>query len=122
MPVSAGFSDGGQLPFYVIMNNYPKAKEQLALFKKYGVDLNDKNLAAPYSPHFVAPMEDWKHIEKAPNLYAVAKIEGHEEMASYLEELGVQTDSYPDWKKKQDYYKRRYSKCSVLGGCTIVEP
>lgn len=122
MPVSAGFSDGGQLPFYVIMNNYPKAKEQLALFKKYGVDLNDKNLAAPYSQHFVAPMEDWKHIEKAPNLYAVAKIEGHEEMASYLEELGVQTDSYPDWKKKQDYYKRRYSKCSVLGGCTIVEP
>jgi len=98
MPVSAGFSDGGQLPFYVIMNNYPKAKEQLKLFKENGVDLNDPQLAA---------FNNTDLSTQPPNLYAVAKDHGHEELASYLAELGVKTDGYPAWQKRKEEMQKK---------------
>ncbi|ONU48817.1 hypothetical protein [Burkholderia cenocepacia] len=97
MPVSSGFSDGRQLPFYVVANDFPKAKEQLKLFKQYGVDLNDQSLVA---------FKNTDPATQPPNLYAVAKENHHEELASYLAELGVKTDSYPAWKKAEEERNR----------------
>ncbi|NMV37604.1 hypothetical protein [Ralstonia insidiosa] len=96
MPVSAGFTDQ-QLPFYVVAENFPKAKDQLKLFKQYGVDLNDQHLVA---------LVHANPSEQPPNLYAVAKDNGHEELASYLAELGVKTDGYAAWKKEEEERKR----------------
>lgn len=98
MPVTLNpsFGDHG-LPFFVVSNNYPKAKEQLALFKKYGIDLNDQSMSAGKGQDMT---------KEPPNLYAVAKDKGYEDLASYLAELGVKTDSYPAWKKAEEERKR----------------
>lgn len=98
MPVSSGFTDGRQLPFYVVANNYPKAKEQLKLFKQYGVDLNDQSLVA---------FKNSDLAKQPANLYVVAKDHGNEALASYLAGLGVKTDGYPAWKKTQEEQSRR---------------
>ena len=94
MPVTLDGSDAQRsLPYFIVSQGYPKAKAQLKLLKDYDVDLNDPRLAAQYG----APP-----AEQPPNLYALAKANGREDLAAYLVELGVKTDSYPAWKKAQD--------------------
>ncbi|UZF16143.1 hypothetical protein [Ralstonia pseudosolanacearum] len=91
MPVTLnGTGNDRQLPFYVVANNYPKAKEQLELFKKYGVDLNDQSLVA---------FKNTNPATQPPNLYAVAKDNGNENLAAYLAQIGLNTDSYQTWHR-----------------------
>ncbi|WP_343586484.1 hypothetical protein [Herbaspirillum sp.] len=98
MPVTLnGTGNDHQLPYYVVKQDFPKAKEQLRLFKDNGVDLNDPHLAA---------FNNTDLATQPPNLYAVAKDNGREELASYLAELGVKTDSYPAWKKQEELRKK----------------
>ncbi|WP_259393738.1 hypothetical protein [Ralstonia pickettii] len=103
MPVTRKNStDIASLPFAVVRENFPKAKEQLKLFQKHGVDLNDPVLSSIiYRPALTSP---------PPNLYALAKDTGNEALAAYLVELGVKTDSYPTWKKAQDDKQRQIDR------------
>jgi hypothetical protein len=100
MPVTRkGYNGIESLPFDVVQENWPKAKEQLKLFQKYGVDLNDPLLSSIiYRVSLTSP---------PPNLYALAKDTGNEVLAAYLVELGVRADSYPAWKKAQDDKKKQ---------------
>lgn len=94
MPVTLDGSDAlASLPYAIVSQNFPNAKEQLKLLQENRVDLNDPHLSSIY------------HTDPAtqpPNLYALAKDKGREDLAAYLAELGVKTDSYPAWKKARE--------------------
>ncbi|MDR9383900.1 hypothetical protein RJD05_05910 [Ralstonia sp. 11b] len=90
---------GNSIAYYVVASNYPKAKEQLALFQKYGVDLNDHRLVEQKDLSVDAASHGMDLKKQPPNLYAVAKESGNEDLATYLAEHGVDTTSYLSWKK-----------------------
>ncbi|WP_244191361.1 hypothetical protein [Ralstonia insidiosa] len=94
MPVTLDGSDvRTSLPYFIVSQNFPKAKEQLKLLQANHVDLNDPHLASRY---------DADPATQPPNLYALAKDNGRNDLADYLAELGVKTDSYPAWKKARE--------------------
>ncbi|MGC7402305.1 hypothetical protein ACPWR0_00530 [Pandoraea pneumonica] len=99
MPVTMpGTGMDVSLPYLVVKDDYPNAPEQLALFKKYGVDLNEPSLISRRHPG--AP-------DTPPNLYAVAKDAKNEKAAGALISLGVATDSYPGWHAGAEERRKR---------------
>lgn len=92
--------------YYVVSANYPRAKEQLALFQKYGVNLNDPELVKQNDLRADPTSRGIALAKQPPSLYAVAKESGNEDLASYLAEHGVDTTSYLPWKKTVEEQER----------------
>ncbi len=98
MGIYSTYSDkGASIPLYIIIGDYPKQKEQFALFKKYGIDL-DGQKALMSKPEATTP----------PNLYFYALEKGKKESAQALASVGVKTDGYEEWKKGKPVVKQAY--------------
>jgi hypothetical protein len=95
MPINSLYSgSGATLARYMIDGDYPKQREQFALMKKYGVDLDDKK--AVQSKH---------DASTPPNLYFYSLESGKTESAEALANVGVKTDGYENWRRSKPVVK-----------------
>ena len=99
MGIYSAYSEkGASIALYIVNGDFPKQKEQFALLKKYGIDLDDRTTIQS-KPDATTP----------PNLYFYAMEEGKRESVQALQSVGVKTEGYEDWKKSKPVVKNSYS-------------
>ena len=98
MPIHSTYSkEGASIAQYIVNGDFPKQREQFALLKKYGIDLDDR-----------ATIQAKPDTTTPPNLYFFALEAGKKESAEALASLGVKTQGYEAWKKSKPVVKPAY--------------
>lgn len=98
MGIYSTYSDtGASIALYIVNGDFPKQKEQFALLKKYGINL-DERTTIQSKPDTTTP----------PNLYFYAMEKGKKESVQALESVGVKTEGYEAWKKSKPVVKPVY--------------
>jgi hypothetical protein len=95
MPIYSSYSQkGASIALYIVNSDPPKQKEQFALLKKYGINLDDRTTIQS-KPDTTTP----------PNLYFYAMEKGKKESAQALVDVGVKTEGYEEWKRNKPVVK-----------------